>query len=85
MSHLIILVLGVGIGYSVTQSTTEQLQVNNVDILRTEYMGNVVGYNMGWRYDRHVDQHSYELSLRFNPGEAGPRRLPPGGLFGIFW
>lgn len=69
-SYIVAVGLGVGLGYTITQAErTEQ-----DDNIRTQYIGTMGGYEMGWRFDRHKVNHDYKLSLRFKPSQNPPRR-----------
>jgi hypothetical protein len=72
---------GVGIGYSITQS--ERTVLDN-GVIRTQYIHNKAGYNMGWRFDRHRERHEYDLSLKFYPDPPNNNRQVRRGFWPLW-
>ena len=59
--YMLILGLGIGIGCSIASSDTEKIPNNMV---RTKYLRNVYGYEVGWTYDKSIDGGLYVFTLQ---------------------
>jgi hypothetical protein len=60
-NYLFIFGVGIGIGYSITQSKT----IEKDNMLITEYTKEILDRSISWRYARHLRKHDYELSINF--------------------
>ena len=78
-TYLVILALGIGVGVSISSSTTTSI---DDDIIRTQYLKEIRGYNLGWVYDRHRDGGMYDLSFKFfRKPDTPPPEQPWGTWF----
>lgn len=73
--------VGVGLGYTITQSKRTVLDNG---IIRTQYIHNTAGYNVGWRLDRHEKRYEYDLSVKFYPDPPQSNIKRVGRRFGLW-
>jgi len=74
--YLMILALGIGVGVSISSSKTTS-EDNN--IIRTQYIREIRGYNFGWVYNRRMGGGSYDLSFKFFRKIKAPPEPPDNG------